>query len=270
VKALFDELDTAEMEKDLFAQLTDFISKAGILILAVKTEFLVPVLDNYFNRLPPFGLGKKKAEFPDALALETLKAWYRRKRCGLAVITRDEGIKAACLGNEPLYHFEDLPAYLDAVASENKDLSAFIRKMIRRYNDEIFDKAKKAFPNLGFYLDDQDGDVNSVELTEIEYDGNIEIISLAADKAIIEMPAMLTFDAEISYDDPNTGVWDSEDKVMLLQDTVEETVTSTAHRSVTVEVSFKALKRNSFKICSVWFEGKQDISVESDEGWPYK
>jgi hypothetical protein len=194
----------------------------------------------------------------------------RRKRCSMAVITRDVGVKAACSEKGPLYHFEDLPTYLDAVTSENKNLSAFIRKMIRRYDDEIFDKAKDAFPNLGFYLDDQDGDVNSVELTEVEYDGNIEIISLAADKAIIERPAVVTFDAEISYDDPNTGVWDSEDKVMLFQETIEETVTRTAHRSVAVEVNFKVLKRNSFKIRRVWFEGKQDISVESDEGWPYK
>jgi hypothetical protein len=228
------------------------------------------VLDSYFKRLPPFGLGKNKAEFPDALALETLKNWCRREGRGMAVVTRDEGVKATCSEHGPLYHFEDLPKYLDAIVSEDETLSAFIREMIQGHDDEIFDKATEAFPNLGFYLDDQDGDVNHVELTEIEYDGEVEMISLAADKAIVEMPATLTFDADISYKKAGTGVWDGEDKVLLFQETAEETVTETAHRSVAVEITFEALEPKSFQIRRVWFEGKQDIPVKSDEGWPYK
>lgn len=188
----------------------------------------------------------------------------------MAVISRDQGIKAACSDNGPFYHFEDLPKFLDAVASENKALSGFIRKMIRRYDDEILKKAKDAFPYLGFYLEDQEGDVNSVELTDIEYDGEIEIISLATHKASVEMPATITFDAEISYDDPNTGVWDSEDKVLLFQETKEETVTSTVHRSVAVEMTFQPLQPSSVQIRRVWFEGKDDVPVESDEDWPYR
>jgi hypothetical protein len=270
VKALFNGLDTAEVEKDLFRQLDDFIKKADITILTVKNEFLSPVLDNYFKRVPPFGIGKNKAEFPDALNLETLKEWCRTQKQNMAVATRDQGIKAACSDDGPFYHFEDLPKFLDAVASENKALSAFIREMIRRHDEEIFDKGRDAFPNLGFYLEDQEGHVDSVEVTEIEYDGEIEIISLATHKAIVEMPATITFDAEISYDDPNTGVWDSEDKVLLFQETKEKTVTSTVHRSVAVEMTFQALQPRSFQIRRVWFEGKQDIPVESDEGWPYK
>ena len=244
VKALFNALDAAEVKKDLFVQLDDFINKAGITILPVKNESVGPVLDNYFNRLPPFGPGKNKAEFPDAFALETLKEWCHAEQCDMAVVTRDEGVKAACLQNGPLYYFEDLPKYLDAVASDDKILSAFIRKMVQGYQDEIFDMAKDAFPTLGFYLNDQEGDVNGAELTDIEYDGKVEIISLAADNAIIEIPATLTFDADISYADPATGFWDKEDKVLLFQETVEAAVTREAHRSVALEITFKALDPN--------------------------
>jgi hypothetical protein len=269
VKALFNGLDTGEVEKDLFRQLDAFIEKSDITILRVKNKFLGPVLDNYFKRLPPFGIGKNKAEFPDSLNLETLKEWCRTQKQNMAVVTRDHGIQAACSDGGPFYHFEDLPKFLDAVASENKALSGFIRKMIRRYDDEIFEKGKDAFLNLGFYLDDQEGDVDSVNVTYIEYDGEIEIIWLATHEAIVEMPAMITFDAEISYDDPNTGIWDSEDKVLLFQETKEKTVTSTVHRSVAVEMTFQPLKPSSFQIRRVWFEGN-DIPVESEQGWPYK
>lgn len=272
VRALFEPLDTAEVGKDLVGQLEGFIKDAVITVLPVEDKILAPVLDNYFNRLPPFGLGKKKAEFPDALALETLKEWCRVEGRSMAVVTRDEGVKAACSDDGPLHHFVELPKYLDAVASEEEALSDFIREMILLHGKEVLEKAKEAFPYLGFYLTDQDGEVGDVELTDIDFDEEVEIISLKADEAIIEMPATLIFQADISYYDPGTGSYDHEEGVLLFQDTVEATVTREAHRSVAVKVTFVNLDPESFEVHSVWFEGKQDIGVRSDydEGWPYK
>jgi hypothetical protein len=272
VTALFEPLDTAALEKELVGQLEDFIKGAGITLLPIEDDFLGPVLDNYFDRLPPFGPGKNKAEFPDALALQTLKEWCRVEGRGMAVVTRDEGVKAACSYVGPLFHFENLPKYLDAVASEDEAFSSFIREMVVRHDKEVFKKAKEPFPNLGFYLTDEDGDVGHVELTGIEYEGDVEIISLTADEAIIEMPATLTFAADVSYYVPGTGSYDSEDDVLLFEDTAESTVTRTAHRSVAAEVTFEDLDPESFQVHGVWFEGKSDIGVKSDydEDWPYK
>ena len=272
VKVLFEPLDAAEIETELFSQLDEFIKDARVTVLPIEGEVLGPVLDDYFDRLPPFGLGKNKAEFPDALVLETLKEWCRVEDRGMAVVTRDEGVRAACSDAGPLFHFEDLPRYLNAVASENDVLSTFIREMIVRQDREVFEKARIAFPYLGFYLSDQDGDVENVELTDIDYDGDIAIISLTAEQAIIEMPATLKYTADVSYSVPGTGSFDAEDRVLLYQDTAAATVTRGAHRSVAAEVTFADLDPESFEVHSVWFEGSQDISVTSDfdEGWPYK
>lgn len=272
VKALFEPLDSTKIEKDLVGQFEDFIKEAGITALPVEGKILGPVMDSYFNRLPPFGLGKDKSEFPDALALETLKEWCQVEGHNMAVVTRDKGVAASCSDHGPLHHFVDLPRYLDAVASEDEVLSDFIRGMILHQDKEIIEKAKEAFPYLGFGLIDQDGEVGDVELTDIEFDVEAEIISLTANEAIIEIPATLTFQAEISYYDPGTGSYDSEDGVMIFQEKVHSTVTRKVHRSVAVKVTFINLNPNSFEVHSVWFEGKQDIEFESDynEGWPYK
>jgi hypothetical protein len=272
VRVLFEPLDTTEIEKDLVGQFEAFIKDATITILPVKDKFLGPVMESYFNRLPPFGIGKNKAEFPDALALETLREYCRVEGCGMAVVTRDGGIKAACSDHGPLYHFEQLPEYLDTVASEDEVMSSFIREMILHHDKEIFEKAKKAFPYLGFYLNDVDGDVQEVELTDIDFDGDVEIISLTANKASIEVPATLNFMAFISYYIPGTGTYDSEDDVIFFPETAETTVTRSAHRNVAVDVTFENLSQESFRIEEVWFEGKQDIGVRSDydEDWPYK
>jgi hypothetical protein len=272
VKSLFKPINAIAIENEFLSQLEEFIKHACITVLPLEGTIIGAVVDTYFNHLPPFGAGKNKAEFPDALALEALKQWCRVQGRSMAVVTRDEGVKAACSDAIHLYYFEDLPQYLDAVSSENETLSAFIRGMVPHHHKKIFKKAKKAFPGLGFFLTDQDGDVEQVELISIQYDSEIKIISLTVDEAIIEMPATLTYKANVSYYEPGTGYYDSEDGVYFLQDTVEAKVTRTAHRSIGVEVTFEDLDGESFQVHSAWYEGKQDIGVRSDydEDWPYK
>ncbi len=272
VERLFESLDSNAIEVELLTQLLNFLKRAEVNVLAIEGDILAQVLDDYFSGVPPFGSGKNKAEFPDALALAALKQWSQAQGHALAIVTRDDGVRAACYAEDSLYHFEDLAKYLDAVSSENETLAAFIREMIPLHNEKIFDKAKEAFPQLGFVLTDQDGDVDEVELTSIDLDEDVEIISLTPNQAIVELPASLTFKADVTYDEPGTGTYDSEDRVMLFQDTVDETVERTAHRSIGVEVTFEDLDPDSFQVHGVWFEGSQDIDVESDfdKDWPYK
>ena len=264
VTALLEPLDAVEIEEELLTQLDDFIRTARATILPIEGGFLEPVLRKYFDRQPPFGDGKNKAEFPDALVLVALEKWCREHGQTMAVVTRDQGMKAACVSEGPLLHFEDLPEYLDSVSSENEVSSAFVRTMIPKHHAGIFPKAKDAFPTHGFLLIDQDGEVGEVELTSVDYDGDVEIISLGEDGAIVEMPATLVFQADVTYNEPGTGTYDHEDGIMLFQDTVEETVTRTVHRSISAEVTYDGLDAESFQVHGVWFEIMQDIEVESD------
>ena len=271
---MFEPLDPTEIEQDLLTLLEEFLARAEVSVLRVEEKTLMPVVDNYFMRLPPFGSGKNKAEFPDAIAIETLRDWCKIHSKTMAVITRDKGVRAACSQDGPLYHFEDLPRYLDGVSSDNEALSRFIRETIQlpENSAKIFENAKLAFPNLGFFLSDQDGDVENVELKKIEYDGAIEIISLSLYETIVERPATLTFTADISYPEPGTGYYDREEDIMLLQEMREVRVTRRAHRSVAARVWCADAKPNSFTIQDVWFEDERDIAVRSDyeEDWPYK
>jgi hypothetical protein len=274
VRALFESIAPAEIELEFLNQLEAFIERAGVTVLPLEDKILRPVVVSYFKRLPPFGSGKNKAEFPDALAIETLREWCRAHGRSMAVITRDRGVRAACSEEGLLYHFEDLPKYLDGVASDNEARSSLIREMVQRseHKTKIFEKARVAFPELGFFLSDQDGDVEQVVLMKIEYEGQIDIISLSLYEAIIEMPATLTFTADVSYYEPGTGYYDSEEKVLLFQELRETNVTGTAHRKVAAQIWFEDGDPESFKIQDVWFEGKHDIAVMSDydEDWPYK
>jgi hypothetical protein len=189
----------------------------------------------------------------------------------MAVVSHDEGLEEACAAYEPLHHFKDLPKYLDAVASENEKLYKFAREAVLRLKDEIFEMATEPFRQLGAYLTDVDGDVDEITLTDMSLAEDVDFIALTREHAFIEIPASLTFTAEISYAKPSTGSYDSEDKVLYFPDRVESMVERSVDRNIGVALEFWGPSAESVKLVEVWVEGP-DLAFESDddEDWPYK
>ena len=264
VRALFEKLDVARIQEELVSQLEKYLKAAKVTVLKVPPIVLPLVLDAYFERQPPFGVGKKKAEFPDALVLETLREWCVEHESNMAIVSRDEGVKVACDGNKSFHHFDDIAKYLDAFFASNAALSLFVRKMILEAHDPIFAKTKDAFPYLGAILVDEDGEVDGIELGDIvfgEEPADFEIISLDSDKAEVELAVSMTFIAELSYKEPGTGTWDSEEKRLVFENEIDTTVTQDIEGTIVVEVCFKSLDAESFEVTRVLFPGHQDICV---------
>ena len=265
VKALFDKLDAAPIQQELVGQLRKYLKDAKVTILPVPPAVLPLVLDAYFEKQPPFGHGKNKAEFPDALVLETLREWCAKNESDMAVVSPDQGVKAACAEDDALHQFDNLAEYLDALfASDEEVRSSFVREMILAAHEPIFEMAKVTFPYHGAILADEDGEVGEIELIDVEFceeSEDVEIISLDPDKAEVELTVSMTFRAELSYKEPSTGAWDSEDKVLVFQDEVEKTVTQDIEGTIGVEVGFESLDPQAFEVKRVWFEGARDIDV---------
>ena len=264
VKALFDKLDAAPIQQELAGQLKKYLKAAKATILPVPPAVLPLVLDAYFEKQPPFGDGKNKAEFPDALVLETLREWCVKNESDIAVVSLDQGVKAACAEDDALHQFDNLAAYLDALFASDEALSSFVRERILAAHGPITEKAKEKFPYLGAILADEDGDVDGIELTDVEFGEepeDVEIISLDPEKAEVELAVSITFRADLSYKVPSTGAWDSEDHVLVFQDETDATVEQDIESTIGVEVGFKNLDPQSCEVKRVWFEGDQNIEV---------
>ena len=243
VKALFDKLDAAPIQQELVGQLKKYLKAAKATTLAVPPAVLPRVLDAYFEKQPPFGHGKNKAEFPDALVLETLREWCAKNESDMAVVSPDKGVKAVCAEDDALHQFDDIAKYLDALFASDEVLSSFVREMILAAHGPILEKAKEEFPYHGAILVDEDGEVGKIELIDVESceePEDVEIISLDPDNAEVELTVSMTFLAELLYKKPSTGAWDSEDKVLVFQDEVEKTVTQDMEGTIGVEVGFKS------------------------------
>lgn len=62
------------------------------------------ILEDYFLGNPPFALGKKKAEFPDAIVASMLRAWSATTKQSTYVISQDGDLKSCCSPEGPLFH----------------------------------------------------------------------------------------------------------------------------------------------------------------------
>ena len=271
VQALFAPYDADALEEELLGQLDAFMAESKATVLSVEDRCLTPVLKMYFGGLPPFGSGKKKSEFPDALVVETLEQWTQGTGLEMSVVSGDSDFQSACMDRESLHHFPSLLKYLDAVASEDEVLSDFIRdEVFGRTEAEAKEKLQEVFSELAFVLTDQDGDVEYAQLTDVEYEGDVEIVSLTARTAVVELPTVIYFSADVRYRDPASGSYDPEDDIVYSPDETAQTVQRKAVIKLTLEVGFADLDPDSLHVLSASVEGNGYVDVESGYSDPYE
>lgn len=87
-----------------------FEEEAGVSIVEADNSVKISeLMQRYFKELPPFSAGgKKKYEFPDAVALLALEAWAISHETKAIVCSTDNDWKSFCKQSPSLLHVEDL------------------------------------------------------------------------------------------------------------------------------------------------------------------
>jgi hypothetical protein len=93
------------------------------------------------------------------------------------------------------------------------------------------------FADLGFILTSEDGDIEDVEVDRVELKQPL-IVAMHDDYAAAEIDADVTFSASATYDDSNTGSYDSEDGIMYGMDRVTRSIQRTESLTVEVEIEW--------------------------------
>ena len=93
-------LSTLEQAFDNFLQRTNAVTVP--LVADIKE-----VLADYFGRRAPFST-KKKAEFPDAISIATIRQWCKQHGSTAYVVSDDPDLKACCSDDGPLFHVESI------------------------------------------------------------------------------------------------------------------------------------------------------------------
>jgi hypothetical protein len=196
--------------QDLRAQLTSFVQSARVEEIFTASVNSNEVFDRYFSILPPFQEGKKRNEFPDAFSLCAISQWCRERQTHVYVISGDSDWNAFCAADDRMHWLDSIDELLDLVASED-ELAEHARTIYANAREAIQAIIKEQFENLGFFLDDRDGEVEGVCVLDVETLGEF-LLSLDEHTAAFGVDFVVAYNADISYNDPDFGYFDADDR----------------------------------------------------------
>jgi hypothetical protein len=207
-----------------------YIKDTGCEVL-VDTDLvnIATVYDGYFAGEPPFGSGRKKDEFPDALALNALEQTAAGRGAGILIVSQDGDWKAYCEKSTRLYIVPEIEralalvtnaplglrkAIFDWIANDADDVENFKAEI--SHNAERIDFSVNAHPTHGeVEISTWDGEFQSLVWPDEE---EIDIIELleptenGALRVVASLPLILTVKVPIELD---FSIYDSVDRESL-------------------------------------------------------
>lgn len=196
-----------ELERIAQGEMNKFLGCFEVKRLGYKGINLPEVMDWYDAGRAPFGSGKKRKEFPDALALAALLAFAATENCQVAVVSKDRDHQLACTHYTQLLYFPSLPALSESLLAEEPRL-AVLKSLMDRENRILLDAIGEAFQELSFYpLEDPSGDVDDVSVDDVEFT-DLRIVAVGEHQCTVAFVARVDYSAYVSYDDPEAVVYD--------------------------------------------------------------
>lgn len=140
--SLFGGREAQEVASERFSQ---FIEATSLEIIEAQDYLIVSeLIQKYFRAKPPFSEnGKKKNEFPDAIALISLETWANKNKTKIIVVTSDNDWKNFCKGSERLYSSDDFAGVLGLF--QNAD--DLCRQLSQQYENGVLEDVKQAVFN---------------------------------------------------------------------------------------------------------------------------
>lgn len=261
VEQVFSDIDVTEVVQGLLRERDEFFSRCSSESIEVFGS-VGRVFDAYFGRLAPFGNEKKKSEFPDAFVAMSLLAWCERENASIYVVSKDGDLKACCSEHGPLLHVSSLEELITIATVEARVLDALKTWLIDAY--EIQEKVEREFPNRWCIIEDQNGDVVGMEVTDVSVQ-DIFVIEKDGNVFLVDVPVDVTFEADLRYDDLETATYDNEDKILMPWRKISETVERTQRARVSVECYYDPADREAREIYSIRLNEPKTIYVRAAE-----
>lgn len=175
-KTIFGEQKAQEIAFERFGQ---FVEATSLEIVEAQDYVIIgDLIQKYFQAKPPFSeTGKKKNEFPDAIALMSLETWANKNQTKIIVVTSDNDWKNFCKSSENLLAIEDFAEAL--VLFQLKDSDDICRYLSERYQKGELKDVKEAISNalestisdLDIYPEANSAYIYEHESTEITLNG---------------------------------------------------------------------------------------------------
>jgi len=250
----FSKFDKKELIEPFKKEIDGLINQNIINKIPYTSLNIGNVFKKYFNTVPPFSNGNKKAEFPDAFSIELVKEYFKSQQSPIKFFSKDKDFLHC---DEKNLSFSD--KYEDYIDGINKRIlqSEATEKMFESSKYKFIDEFKQWFKEnlcdeslywtIIFSENIYNIEVKEVKVTDLQY----KIIDINDDIVTIDVCANVFVSVDILIDDEDTMYYDSDDKEYHYFD----------KKNISVERTFKSSIISTAEIISE--EDFSDFEIES-------
>jgi rRNA-processing protein FCF1 len=175
-KQVFGEREAQEIVTKRFNQ---FVEATSLEVVEAQNYLIVSdLIQKYFQSEPPFSeTGKKRNEFPDAIALISLEAWANKNQTKVIVVTSDNDWKNFCKSSEKLCSSDDFAGALGLFQLQDAD--DICEYLSEKYESDDLENVKEAvldaleykIYDFNIYPEAESSYSYEEEITEIKVNG---------------------------------------------------------------------------------------------------
>lgn len=267
---LTEKPNKKELSEAITAAFENFLTQANAEIISLAAADAEEIFDSYFGLTPPFSEGKKKSEFPDAFAIQALEHWAADYDQNVYAVSGDKDWQKSCAEKKRLLYLPTLDSFLDLVTKQELERHDNVLRLYRENSAKIIEAIKRDFPNRGFYLSGEDGEVDEVEVDDIELDSDVDVLSITdIGVATITGAADVRFTARVIVNDVVNGAFDKEDGRWIMLPRRQGTVTRSERVPVEVTMYLSEDGKSVEDLqCSVEADGGIELDYSEWENWP--
>ena len=173
--------------------------------------------------------------------------------------------KGVCDKSDRLHHLPSLKDFLTLINTTDDSLSAAVFSLLPAHKATLEDAAAEQLLQNGAWLDDQEGEVLDLRVIRVDADvEDVALLRISDTRAVVDLPLMFTYEADLQYPDPNFTFYDKEDHKTYHFGDVEATVEDSTELRGEFEISFSATDEPIFEIFKVVLGSNDPLPVSAD------
>ena len=265
-KTLFKNKNLNTYESEITNQFDIFLKDCSVKYIDIIKANSEEVFKKYFEKKPPFKLGKKKDEFPDAFIIDALESWCDEEHEKIYVISDDSDFKDALKSSKKLLYIKSIEEYLDLFNKFKSDLPNKILDILDNQNvqDLIMEKITKSFQELTFWLNDEDGEVDDIEVEDVTIEDQY-VIEATNSFAKIELEVKVEFTAMVVFLDADSSFYDKEEGKYLYKEFLHGKVHRSRNIQVSAEFLVDVLNNKFISIDNIDVNENQDVEMSANK-----
>ncbi len=209
VNATLDQMLCAA--ESAVARFEVFLTMPYVTKLSCAAVSVGKFLPSYFQSKAPFGPGRKKDEFPDAISIETIRDYVKlhREDVEVHVVSADGDWHEALKGSGQLGCHKSIGQFLQYFR-ELDGLADLVEDVLFEDGGELARAITEQVPGHGFTLEeDWDADIEDVTVDEVSFVA-VTVLKQENRWTTVEFTADLLLSAVVDYTEFESSMWDGE------------------------------------------------------------